>query len=128
MKELGLFSLGTNLERPYSGLQGEEMGRDSLSEINDSMISDSFKQKNRKTFTLDIRKKILYSEGGEALEHVAQRSCGLPIPRGVQSQVGWDPGKSDVVGRNPAHGRNWMILKIFSNPNHSTSLYDSMIL
>lgn len=104
------------------------MGRDSLSEINDSMISDSFKQKNRKTFTLDIRKKILYSEGGEALEHVAQRSCGLPIPRGVQSQVGWDPGKSDVVGRNPAHGRNWMILKIFSNPNHSTSLYDSMIL
>ncbi|KAK4830965.1 hypothetical protein QYF61_014424 [Mycteria americana] len=28
---------------------------------------------------LDIRKKIFYSEGGQTLEQVAQRSCGCPI-------------------------------------------------
>jgi len=33
-------------------------------------------------------REILYSEGGEALAQVAQRSCGCPIPGGPQGQVG----------------------------------------
>jgi len=41
--------------------------------------------------------------------HSCPKSCGCPIPGGVQGQVGWGPGQSDlvldlVVG-NPAHGR-----------------------
>jgi len=37
---------------------------------------------------LDIRKKILYSENGEALKQAAQRSCGFLIPGGIQGQAG----------------------------------------
>ena len=51
------------------------------------------------------QEEILHLEGGEALEHVAQRSCGCPIPGGVQDQVGRGPGKPDLVGGIPAHGR-----------------------
>ena len=43
--------------------------------------------------------------GGEALEWAAQRSCGFPIPGGVQGQLGWGPGQPDLVAGNPAHGR-----------------------
>lgn len=32
---------------------------------------------------LDIRKKMVYYEGGEALEKVSQRKCGCPIPGNV---------------------------------------------
>jgi len=34
------------------------------------------------------KKEMLYCEGGEALEQVAQRSCGCPLPGNVQGQVG----------------------------------------
>jgi len=34
-----------------------------------------------------------FSEGGEALEQVSPRSCGCPIPGGVQGQVGWGPAQ-----------------------------------
>jgi len=34
------------------------------------------------------KKDILYYEGAEALEHVAQRDCGCPLPGSVQGQVG----------------------------------------
>jgi len=47
----------------------------------------------------------IYYEGGEALEHVAQRSCGCPQPAGVQGEVGWgfeQPGLAEGV---PVHGR-----------------------
>ena len=37
--------------------------------------------------------EILHSEGGEALAQVAQRSCGCPIPGGVQGQAGWGLGQ-----------------------------------
>jgi len=40
-------------------------------------------------FRLDIRKKLFSQEGGEALEHVVQRSCGCPIPGSIQDQIGW---------------------------------------
>ncbi|PKU48080.1 hypothetical protein llap_1637 [Limosa lapponica baueri] len=54
------------------------------------MKSNGFKLKEGK-FRLDIRywEEILYCEGGEALEQVAQRSHGCPFPGCVQGQVGW---------------------------------------
>jgi len=34
-----------------------------------------------------LKKEILYSEGVEALEQAAQRSCGRPLPGSVPGQV-----------------------------------------
>ena len=31
------------------------------------------------------------------LEQIDKRDCGCPIPGGVQGQVGWGPGQSDLV-------------------------------
>ena len=36
---------------------------------------------------MDIRKKFYYDDGSEALEQVAQRVCGCPIPRDLQDQA-----------------------------------------
>jgi len=50
-----------------------------------------------------VRKK--FYEGGEALEQVAQRSCGCLLPGSVEGWVVWgfeQPGLVEVV---PAHGR-----------------------
>ena len=52
-------------------------------------------------FKLDVRKKNLYCEGGEALEQVSQRSCGCPLP----GQVGWGFGQPGLVEGVPAYGR-----------------------
>ena len=51
------------------------------------------------------KEEVLHCEGGEALEQVAQRDCGSPIPGSVQGQAGWgfeQPGLAEGV---PAHGR-----------------------
>jgi len=57
-------------------------------------------------FRLDVRGKFL-TEGGEVLEHVAQR-CGCQVPEGVQSQAGRGPGQLhlvlNLVVSNPARG------------------------
>ena len=45
-----------------------------------------------------LKEEILYSEGSEALAQAAQRSCGCPIPVGVQGQLGMGPGQSELVG------------------------------
>jgi len=50
-------------------------------------------------------KEILYSEGGEALEQVAQRSCGCSLPGSVQGQAGWGFEKPGLVEGVPAHGK-----------------------
>lgn len=39
-------------------------------------------------FVLEIR-KVLYSQGSEALEQVSQKICGCLIPGTVQGQVEW---------------------------------------
>jgi len=48
---------------------------------------------------------MFYNEGGQMLEQVAHRSCGLPITGNVQGQVGrgseWPGLVKDVL----AHGR-----------------------
>jgi len=41
-------------------------------------------------FRLDIREVLYY-------ESAAQRSCGCPIPGGVQGQVGWGPGQPGLI-------------------------------
>jgi len=49
-----------------------------------------------------MRKKFLYYEGGEALEQVAQRSCGCPLPG---REVGRGLEQPGLVQGVPAHGR-----------------------
>jgi len=47
---------------------------------------------------------VKLKEGVEALAQAAQRSCGCPIPGGVQGQAGWVPGQPDLEVGNPAYG------------------------
>ena len=65
------------------------------------------------------------SEDGEALEQAAQRSCGCPIPGGVQGHAGRGPGwpdwVPDLVVCNSAHGRGVGHIQ-------SKLFYDSSIL
>jgi len=56
-------------------------------------------------FRLDIRRKFFHSEGGDALEQVAQRGCGSSIPGGIQSQAGCGSGQPGLVVGDPAHSR-----------------------
>jgi len=51
------------------------------------------------------KKEILFCEGGEALEQIAQRSCCCPLPGSVQGQVGRGFAQPDLVEGVPAHGR-----------------------
>ena len=39
------------------------------------------------------------------MAQAAQRSCGCPIPGGVQGQVVPVPGQPELVEGSPAHGR-----------------------
>ena len=39
--------------------------------------------------SLHVKEEIFYCKGGEALEQVAQRSCGCPFLESVQGQAGW---------------------------------------
>ena len=51
------------------------------------------------------QEEILHHESGEALEQVAQRSCGCLLPGSVQGQVGWSSEQRGLVEDVPAHGR-----------------------
>uniref|UniRef100_A0A8C3KKU6 IF rod domain-containing protein n=1 Tax=Calidris pygmaea TaxID=425635 RepID=A0A8C3KKU6_9CHAR len=68
--------------------------------------------------------ELVWCEGGESLAQVAPRSCGCPIPGGVQGQVGGGLEQPGLVGGGAAQGRrwNWMIFKVPSNPNCSMIL------
>jgi len=48
---------------------------------------------------------VFHAEGGAALEQVAQRGCGCPLPGGIQSQAGCGSGQPGVVFGDPAHSR-----------------------
>jgi len=48
----------------------------------------------------------LFTQGGEALKHVAQRICGCPIPASVQGQLGWGFEQPCLVEGAPAYGRS----------------------
>ena len=43
-------------------------------------------------FRLDSRKKF-FTQGGDALEQVAQGGCGCPIPGDIQGQAGCGSGQ-----------------------------------
>jgi len=44
-----------------------------------------------------------HTEGGDALEQVAQGCCGCPIPGGIQGHVGCGSGQPGLVVGDPAH-------------------------
>jgi len=48
---------------------------------------------------------VLLKSGGDALEHIAQRSCGCPIPGGIHGQAGCGSVQPGPVVDNPAHSR-----------------------
>jgi len=48
---------------------------------------------------------LFYSEGGETLEHVAQRGSGGPIPGNIPGQVGLGSEQPGLVENVPAHCR-----------------------
>jgi len=48
---------------------------------------------------------IFHSEGGDALEQVAQGGCGCPIPGGIQGQAGCGSGQPGLMVGDPACGR-----------------------
>ena len=46
---------------------------------------------------MDTRKKFFYNKGGEALEQVAQRGDGCPVPEDTRGQAGWGSEQSDIA-------------------------------
>ena len=53
---------------------------------------------------LDIRKKF-FTVRVVALEQVAQRGCGCPLPGGIQDKAGWVFEQSVLVGGVPPYSR-----------------------
>ena len=68
--------------------------------------------------------KVSHPEGGEALEQVAQRGRGCPIPEGMQGQAGCGSGQPGVVVGDPAHSRGLELTStvVLFNPGHSVIL------
>ena len=48
---------------------------------------------------------FFHSEGGDALEQVAQGGFGCSIPGGIQGQAGCGPGQPGLLVGDPAHSR-----------------------
>ena len=45
------------------------------------------------------------TEGGDALEHVAQGACGYPSPAGIQGQAGCGSGQPGLLVGDLAHSK-----------------------
>lgn len=58
-------------------------------------------------FRLDIWKKNLHHESGEALEHAAQRNCKWPIPGSIQGWTGWALNNLLWLARATFHGKEF---------------------
>jgi len=77
-------------------------------------------------FRLDIRGKIFHTDGGDALERVAQGGGGCPIPGGIQGQAGCGSGQPGLLVGDPAHTRG-LKLDDHCGPFQLRPFYDSMI-
>lgn len=70
-----------------------------------------------------FHRKEFFSHCGQALEQIARRSCGCPIPGNAQDQAGYGLQQPGLVDGVPWHrGWNQMIFKDPSNPNVSVIL------
>ena len=54
--------------------------------------------------TFRLKEEIFYCKGGNALEQVAQGSCGCPLPGSVQGQIAWGFEQLGLVEDVPARG------------------------
>ena len=54
-------------------------------------------RKNRNCWDTGYKEKVFNSEGGEALEQIAQRCGGCPIHGDFQGKAGPGPGQPDVA-------------------------------
>jgi len=52
-----------------------------------------------------VHDMYVHSEGGDALEQVAQGGCGCPISGDNQGQAGCGSGQPGLVVGDPAHSR-----------------------
>ena len=80
------------------------------------------------TIQIQIRyqAEILYCEGGETLEQVAQRGCGCPLPGGLQGQPGWGFEQPGLEGGVPAYSRG-LELRDLKGIFQPKPFYDFMI-
>ena len=104
-KDLGLF--GQEKRRPWGDLINLQGLKGSLCFTQTD--SDRTRGSGLKLREIQIKcqEEIFYSESGEALAQAAKKSCGCPIPGGVQVQIEWGPGQPELVGGNLHMTRNW---------------------
>jgi len=62
--------------------------------------------KLRREVLVRYEEEVFHSQGGDALEQVAQGGCGCPIPGGIQGQAGCGSGQPGWVVGDPAHSRH----------------------
>ena len=92
LRELDLFSpeergFQGDLTVAYQYMKGAYKGNQLFTKFD----SDRTRGSGFQLKELDIRKKN-FTQGGEVLEQVAHRSCGCPIPGGIQGHARWAPG------------------------------------
>ena len=75
-------------------------------------------------FRLDIRKKFFHSEGGDALEQVAQRAVDAPSLQAFKARLDVALGSLVwwLVTLHIAEGWNSMSIAVLFNPGHSMIL------
>ena len=123
LRELGLFSLEKRK------LQGDLIEAFQY-------LKGAYKQEGERLFTwvdsgrtsqLTREIEVFHSEGGDALEQVAQGGCGCPIPGGIQGQAGCGSGQPGLVVGDPAHSRG-LKLDDHCGPFQPRPFCDSVIL
>ncbi|KAJ7414828.1 hypothetical protein WISP_81172 [Willisornis vidua] len=90
----------------------------------DRTRSNWFKLEEGK-FMLNMQKK-LYCKDGEALELLAKRSFGSPVPGNVQGRAGWGMEQAGLMGGVSAHGRGFE-LDDLSSPFQHKLFNDAML-